>query len=80
VFFRNLLLLEGETGDTRYRTAMQAYADQVWDTIRDPSTGLFNFAYGRTRSAEPHRLVDQAAMLQIYALLALGNSAGDVSV
>src|SRR5262249_15348835 len=41
VFFRNLLLLEAQTGDGRYRTAMQAYADQVWDTLRDPATGLF---------------------------------------
>jgi rhamnogalacturonyl hydrolase YesR len=80
VFFRNLLLLEAETGDTRYRSAMQAYADQVWDTLRDPATGLFNFANGRSHSIEPHRLVDQAAMLQIYALLALGPSAADVSI
>jgi hypothetical protein len=80
IFFRNLLLLEAETGDGRYRGAMQAYADQVWDTMHDPSTGLFNFVYGRSKSAEPHRLVDQAAMLQIYALLALGPKAGDVTI
>jgi rhamnogalacturonyl hydrolase YesR len=77
VFFRNLLLLEAETGDERYRAAMQAYADHVWDDLRDASSGLFNFAYGRNRTLEPHRLVDQAAMLQIYALLALGLSAAD---
>jgi hypothetical protein len=59
---------------------MQAYADQVWDTLRDPSTGLFNFAYGRNRSVEPHRLVDHAAMLQVYALLALGPSAAEVTI
>ena len=72
VFFRNLLRLSAETGDERYRAAMQAYADQVWDTLRDPETGLFNFVYGRNRSPEPHRLLDQGAMLQIYAALALG--------
>jgi len=75
VFFRNLLRLSAETGDDRYRAAMQTYADQVWDTLRDPTTGLFNFAYGRNRSAEPHRLLDQGAMLQIYAALALGSNA-----
>jgi Glycosyl hydrolase family 76 len=80
VFFRNLLLLEAETGDSRYRAAMQTYADQVWDALRDPTTGMFNFAYGRNRSIEPHRLVDQAAMLQIYALLALGPNAADVTI
>ena len=75
VFFRNLLVLSAETGDDRYRAAAQAYADRVWDTLRDPSTGLFDFVYGRTRTAEPHRLLDQAAMLQIYAALALGPDA-----
>jgi hypothetical protein len=80
VFFRNLLLLEADTGEHRYHDAMQAYADQVWDTLRDPSTGLFNVAYGRNRSVEPHRLLDQAAMLQIYALLALGPSAAAASI
>ena len=72
VFFRNLLLLGADTGDNRYRAAAQAYADHVWDTLRDPSTGMFDFVYGRNRAAEPHRLLDQAAMLQIYAALALG--------
>ena len=75
IFFRNLLLLAAETGDERYRAATQAYADRVWDELRDPSTGLFDFVYGRSQSAEPHRLLDQAAMLQIYAALALGADA-----
>jgi hypothetical protein len=80
IFFRNLLLLEAESGDGRYQEAMQVYADEVWDKLYDPSTGLFNFVYGRSKSAEPHRLVDQAAMLQIYALLALGPKAADVTI
>jgi hypothetical protein len=78
VFFRNLLLLGAETGDDRYRDAAQAYADQVWETLRNPSTGLFDFVYGRNRAAAPHRLLDQAAMLQIYAALALGSDAAAV--
>ncbi len=64
IFFRNLLLLQAETGDARYRQAMQDYADRVWGTRRDPASGLFKFdASGRMN------LLDQGAMLQIYALL-----------
>lgn len=75
IFFRNLLQLEMEVGDGRYRAAMQAYADQTWDSVRNPSTGLFDFVYGRNRTVQPHRLIDQAAMLQIYADLALDPTA-----
>jgi uncharacterized protein YyaL (SSP411 family) len=71
VFFRNLLLLQAATGDSRYRDAMEAYGDTVWDTLRDPTTGLFAFRYGRFRSADSFRLLDQASMLQVYAGLAL---------
>ncbi len=74
VFFRNLLLLEEETGDGRYRAAMQTYADRMWDARRDPASGLFDVVYGRSRTTTPHRLLDQGAMLQVYAALALGPS------
>lgn len=74
VFFRNLLLLEEETGDARYRAAMQTYADRMWDARRDPASGLFDVVYGRSRTTTPHRLLDQGAMLQVYAALALGPS------
>jgi hypothetical protein len=77
IFFRNLLQLDREVADGRYRAAMQTYADQVWDTSRNPDSGLFDFVYGRNRAAEPHRLLDQAAMLQIYADLALESNAYD---
>jgi hypothetical protein len=50
----------------------------VWETLRNPSTGLFDFVYGRNRAAAPHHLLDQAAMLQIYAALALGSDAAAV--
>jgi hypothetical protein len=65
IFFKNLLLLESVTGSGRYRQAMARYADRVWSTARDPRTGLVHFAAdGRTQA------IEQAALVQIYAVLA----------
>jgi mannose/cellobiose epimerase-like protein (N-acyl-D-glucosamine 2-epimerase family) len=65
VFYRNLLALAALDGRSRYRDEAERYADAVWTTARDPATGLFHFgARGRTE------LLEQAAMVQIYALLA----------
>jgi hypothetical protein len=65
IFFKNLLLLESVTGGHTYRDALGRYADQMWNTMRDPATGLFVFdADGRTEA------IQQAAMVQIYAVLA----------
>jgi hypothetical protein len=64
IYFKNLLLLESETGGSTYRTAMKAYGDHVWEHNRDSSTGLFTFDDGNTQ------LLEQAAMVQIYAVLA----------
>lgn len=68
IFFRNLLWLDALAPDPAYRAAMQAYADAAWENpaIRDRATGLFRFD---PRQHE-HTLLDQAAMVQIYALLA----------
>jgi rhamnogalacturonyl hydrolase YesR len=66
IWFRNLLALESVDGNARYRDALQAYADAVWDRLRDRSTGLFHF--NGSRSA---KLLEQAAMVQIYAGLAV---------
>jgi len=65
IFFRNLLALEKVDGDVRYRNVVQAYADSAWDAARDQRTGLFRFGGSR-----PVQLLEQAAMVQIYALLA----------
>lgn len=64
VLARNLLLLGEADGDPRWRAAVQAYADAAWTTARDPLTGVFRF--GRPGG----RLLEQAALTQIYALLA----------
>ncbi len=71
IWFRNLLALESVDGDARYREALQEYANAVWDRLRDDSTGLFRF--DRSRSA---RLLEQAAMVQIYAALAAPRPCG----
>jgi len=65
IFFKNLLLLESVTGGDTYRQAMADYADQVWTTVRDPQTGLVRFDTGGTTQS-----IQQAAMAQIYAVLA----------
>jgi predicted alpha-1,6-mannanase (GH76 family) len=66
IFFRNLLLLS--TVDASYRPAtmqaMQQYADDAWQHNRTPAN-LFCFPAGQART----RLLDQAAMVGIYACL-----------
>ena len=66
IFFKNLLLLDAATGSTQHRRAMADYADRLWRTVRNPATGLFSFSTppGTTQA------IEQAAMAQIYAVLA----------
>jgi hypothetical protein len=65
IWFRNLLSLESVDGDARYRDALQEYADAVWDAKRDQTTGVFHF-----HGSQSAKLLEQAAMVQIYAALA----------
>jgi Glycosyl hydrolase family 76 len=65
IFFRNALALGRVGHDPRYRAAAQAYADSVWADLRDPRTGLVAFHVGA-----PTRLLEQSALVQIYAALA----------
>lgn len=65
IFFKNLLLLDSVHHDPKYRQAMQAYADKMWKLYRDPETGLFKLDANR-----PVQLLEQSAMVQIYAALA----------
>lgn len=69
IYFKNLLRLESITGGRRHQRAMEQYAERMWDTKRDRDTGLFNFGddaevAGRTQ------MIEQAAMVQILAVLA----------
>ena len=67
IFFKNLLLLDSVDHNPRFRQAMQAYADEVWTSLRDPATGLFEFD-----GSQPVKLLFQSAIVQIYATLASG--------
>ncbi|MET0191510.1 MAG: glycoside hydrolase family 76 protein [Pseudonocardia sediminis] len=69
IWFKNLLLLESMTGGRTYRDAMAAYAERMWSTRRDPATGLFVFPDGETGGATT-MLLQQAAMVQVFAVLA----------
>jgi hypothetical protein len=68
IFFRNLLDLAAVDGNRGYRSEAQEYADAAWDSAHDPRTGLFRF-----HGSRPVQLLEQAAMVQIYAALATGD-------
>ena len=61
VFFRNLLVLDRERPDPRYRALLSDYGARMWETRRTRH-GLFD--------GKGSPLNNAAAMLQIYALLA----------
>jgi hypothetical protein len=67
ILFRNLLLLWALTADAGLRdeihAAISGYADAAWTTARD-RRDRFRFSRGGPT------LLDQSAMVQVYALLA----------
>lgn len=62
IFFHELLLLDAVDARPAYRDAAQTYADRIWETARDPETNLATTSY-------PLTLLDQAALVQLYAYL-----------
>jgi Glycosyl hydrolase family 76 len=70
IFFRGLLVLYSVTSDTSLQSniiqTIQTYAEDAWNNHRS-SNGLFSFA---SSSGTGYQLLDQGAMLQIYAMLA----------
>jgi len=70
IFFRGLLVPYSVTGDTVLKTniiqTIQTYANDAWNNHRS-SQGLFSFA---SSHGTGYQLLDQGAMLQIYAMLA----------
>lgn len=64
IFFRNLLALAAVDHRSDYVDAAQAYADGMWNEHRDPATGLYSLN-------GPTRLLDQAAVVDVYAELAI---------
>jgi hypothetical protein len=64
IFYRDLLVLAPFVHGDAIHAAIQAFGDAAWTNNRNPTTGLFQF--GETSAT----LLDQAAMVQIYAELA----------
>jgi hypothetical protein len=71
IYFENLLLLDATRHDARYRKVIQAFADDAWKKVRNSKT-LFPFP--QERNVE---VLNQAAMIRIYADLAWNPSAFD---
>ncbi len=80
-YFENLLALEAiaprAEGDTRFRDWMGEYLDRAWTTARDPETGYFHrggiggYTVERDGERDQVDLLDQAGMVQMYALRAM---------
>jgi uncharacterized protein YyaL (SSP411 family) len=64
IFFKDTVVLESITGGKRFRAAMEAYGDWLWDQ-RDATTGVFRLP-GKSRTD----VIEQAAATQLYATLA----------
>jgi Glycosyl hydrolase family 76 len=64
IFFKNLLLLSVLRPDSRYRKALQTYADTLWQAV-DGTSGLLAI-----QPYKPVQLLVQSALVQLYALLA----------
>lgn len=74
IYFRDLQLLEltlPPGASTHYLDVLGPYAGRAWDEGRDPATSLFHF--GR---AQPVSLLNQAAAVQLFALLATDQPPG----
>jgi hypothetical protein len=75
IFFRGLMILYSAISDPTLKAniiqTIQTYADDAWANHRSAS-GLFSFV---SSSGTGYQLLDQGAMLQIYAMLAWSPSA-----
>ncbi|GAB3631868.1 glycoside hydrolase family 76 protein [Microbacterium shaanxiense] len=72
-YFRDLLLLDSVRKNSAYRDAIEQYAQSTWDSNRDPETGLFHFqpsGGGDYNPTRPAATLDNAGMIQIFAMLA----------
>ena len=64
IYYGDLLQLMRMARGQAIRRAIAVFGDRAWAEARDPATGLFHF--GHTKAT----LLDQAAMVQVYAQLA----------
>ena len=63
IFFSFLVQLDATRPNPIYRARLLTYAQRIWDYGRDPETGL-------ATTSTPLTLLDQAAMVRIFALAA----------
>ena len=64
IFFKNLLSLSSIRPDGRYRSALQSYADALWQGV-DAATGLL-----KIQPYKPLDVIVQAGFVQLFAMLA----------
>jgi hypothetical protein len=64
IYFDNLLALDAVRPNKAYRAAVAAYGGWAWKAKRDRKTGVFDF------DTDGGRVLEQAAMVRIYAALA----------
>lgn len=74
IYFRDLQLLDLTLpvgSATNYADLLSSYTERAWNEGRDPATGLFHFGRGL-----PGSLLNQAAAVQLFALLATDEPPG----
>lgn len=77
IYFRNLMHLDAVAPDARYRDTMTRYTDDAWHNALDPQSGLFDkpSRFGAYGSNHDHLALDQAGLVQLYAIEAMPREA-----
>ena len=71
VFFRSAFALDSVRPNPRYRAALEAYLEKVWNEARDPATGLFRLGdVAISNRRQGFGVLDQSSFVQMFALLA----------
>ena len=73
IFFANLLVLGSQQHGSSPLPVIQRYADHIWSSNRDVTTGLFKFQPSGGGAYDPNarpETLEQSSAVQIFALLA----------
>jgi len=73
IFFRNLVALDAVDTHPRVRSVLARYLERLWDEGRDPATGWFTG--GGIGAYERGGVLDQAGVVQLFAIAALDHGA-----
>jgi hypothetical protein len=75
IFFRNLIALDAVRPNPEYRQLLSDYVERGWKEARNPETGILSEGdVGSYTSGRPGSSLDQAAWVQMQALLAVPSS------